>query len=316
VADVGNGDDQAEAALAVLALALAIDGVVEILRRLAVDGHQRQVTDVLAYAAFPFPVALAHRVGQLLRFRQRLLRELEGQLVFPQGNLDLHAGIGVVAEHLDHLADRLRMLRGLLDDLGHHHLPRHRLGLGTGGQQDVLADAPVLGHHEQHAMLVVHAADDAMVGALQHLDDLALRAAAAVHADDARHDAVAVQGLVHFLRAEKQVGALLVAHEEAVAVGVALDAPADEVGLVGNEPVAAAVLHDLAVALHGAQAALEGIELMLTNIEQSCQRLEGQRHAALGQRGQHVLAARQGIFVFPGLAFIVRIALAHLARLV
>jgi hypothetical protein len=243
-------------------------------------------------------------------------RELEGQLVLAQGDLDFHAGIGIVAEHLDHLADRLGMLRRLLDDLHHHHLPGQRLLLASRGEQDVLADAPVLGHHEHHPMLVVHAADEALVGALQHLDDLAFRPAATVNADDSRHDPVAMQYLVHFLRAEKKIRPVFVAHQETVAVRMPLDPAANEVGLVGNQVVATAVLHDLAVALHGPQPPLEGIELVRPDVEDGGQRLEAQRHAVVAQDLHDVFAARQRKIVFSGLPLIVRIALARLARLV
>ena len=47
VADVGDGDDEAEA----LAGALAVHGVVEVPRRFAVDGHQGQMGDVDAILA-------------------------------------------------------------------------------------------------------------------------------------------------------------------------------------------------------------------------------------------------------------------------
>ena len=69
-----------------------------------------------------------------------------------------------------------RLLRGLRDELDGHHLP----GLGAPGvrrrHEDVLRDAAVLRHEEQHAVLAVQAADDAAVGALEHLDDAARRA--------------------------------------------------------------------------------------------------------------------------------------------
>ena len=71
-----------------------------------------------------------------------------------------------------------------------------------------------------------------------------------------------------------------------------------------------------AVTLHGAQPSHEGVEFLRPDVEQPGQFFEGQRHSALGQRGQHVLAAWQGVFVFPGLALIVRIVLARLAWLV
>ena len=55
--------------------------------------------------------------GSDLRLRQRLLRELVRQVELAQRDLDLHAGIGVVAEHLGDAADRLRVRRRRLDEL-------------------------------------------------------------------------------------------------------------------------------------------------------------------------------------------------------
>ena len=64
-----------------------------------------------------------------------------------------------------------------------------------------------------------------MIGALRALEDLehaAFGAALAVVAHDARLDAVAVQHRAHLLRREVDVGLPVVAHDEAVAVAMAL----------------------------------------------------------------------------------------------
>ena len=294
VRDVGDGDDQAVA----LALALAIHRVVEVLGGLAVDGDQRQLGEVLA----PGPVLLAHHVGQLARLRLGLGRELVGQVVLAQRDLDLHAGVGVVAEHLDDAADRLGELGGLLDQLDGDDLPGLGLLAPARGDQDVLRQAAVLGHDDHHAVLVDHAADDAAVGAFEHLDQLAFGTAAAVLAGDAHDHAVAVQQLAHLLGAEEDVGLTVVATQEAEAVGVTLDAALDEVGLGRQQVGIAAVAHDLAIALHRAQATVEEVELVRRDVECGGELGEGHRHAALGEDLQHVFAAGQRVFVLLRLA--------------
>ena len=307
VRDVGDGDDQAVA----LALALAIHRVVEVLGGLPVDGDERQLGEVLT----PGPVLLAHRFGQLARLRLGLGRELEGQVVLAQRDLDLHAGVGIVAEHLDDAADRLGELGGLLDQLDGNDLARLGLLASARGDQDVLRQATVLGDDDHHAVLVDDAADDTGVGALEHLDQLALGAAAAVGAGDAHHDAVAVQYLAHLLGAEEDVGLAVVAAQEAEAVGMTLDTSLDQVGLGRQQVGVAAVAHDLAVALHGAQAAVEEVELVRRDVERSGELGERHRHAALGEKLQHVLAARQRVVVLLGLALVEGVGETHGAGL-
>ena len=305
--DVGDGDDQAVA----LALALAIHRVVEVLGGLAVDGDQRQLGEVFTAG----PVLLAHHVGQLARLRLGLGRELVGQVVLAQRDLDLHARVGVVAEHLDDAADRLRELGRLLDQLDGDDLPGLGLLAPARSDQDVLCKAAIFGHDDHHAVLVDDAADDAAVGALQHLDQLALGTAAAVLAGDAHDDAVAVQQLAHLLGAEEDVGLTVVATQEAEAVGVTFDATLDQVDLgrqqIGITPVA----HDLPVALHGAQATIEEVELVRRDVERASEFGERHRHTALGEDLQHVFAAGQRVFVLLRLARVEGVGKADRTRL-
>ena len=112
-----------------------------------------------------------------------------------------------MAEHFGHAADRLGMLARLRDQVDGHHLAG--LGLARLGRrhEDVVRDAPVLGREHQHAVLVVQAADDAPVRALQHFHHLAHRAAAMVVAGGAHRGAVAMHELAH-LRRRQENGSL------------------------------------------------------------------------------------------------------------
>ncbi|TXT23687.1 MAG: hypothetical protein FD134_2004 [Gallionellaceae bacterium] len=77
------------------------------------------------------------------------------QIMLAQRDLDFHAGVGVVAEHLHHAPDGLRVFARLLQDFQHHHLPRFGGAAFAGRNQYVLADAAVLRHHELDAVLFV-----------------------------------------------------------------------------------------------------------------------------------------------------------------
>src|SRR5690349_9391169 len=113
-----------------------------------------------------------------------------------------------------------------------------------------MADALVLGRYEKDAMLVAQASNQPLLAAFEHFNHLALRPAAPVGAGDARHHAIAVHHLAHFLRPQKQVGAAVIADKKSKAVGMPLDAAANEVEFLDHADRVAAVPHDLAIALH------------------------------------------------------------------
>ena len=121
------------------------------------------------------------------------------QIVLAQRDLDLHAGIGVVAEDLGDARHGLAMRRWLLDQFSDHHLPRLRVAPHVRRHQDILADALVFGNEIVDAAFFIKPPDDFTVGTLEHIDDHTLGTAALVDADLARGGAITVQRLVHFL---------------------------------------------------------------------------------------------------------------------
>ena len=104
------------------------------------------------------------------------------QIELAQRDLDLHAGIGVMAEHFGNAPDRLGVRRRRLDEIDGDDFAGLRLAPFGGRHEDVVRDAPVLGHEDQHAALIVQAADDAALRALEHLDEHADRPAALIGA--------------------------------------------------------------------------------------------------------------------------------------
>ena len=99
VTDVRDGHQQTPSA----SIFLRENRIIEILCRFSVNGHQRQGPQVRA----AFPIAGYQRLRQGIGFCKRPGRELEWQVMLAQGDLDLHAGVCIVAEHLDDAPDRL-----------------------------------------------------------------------------------------------------------------------------------------------------------------------------------------------------------------
>ena len=145
-----------------------------------------------------------------------------GHFVLAHRDLDLHAGIVDLAEHLGDTAERLRMQRWRLGQFDRHHLPDACVGDGVARHDDVLAIALVFRGHQPDAALVQQAADDRRLLALDDFEHVAFGPALLIVANDACLDTVAVQYRAHFLRRQVQIGSVL-ADDESVAVAMALN---------------------------------------------------------------------------------------------
>ena len=150
------------------------------------------------------------------------------QVELAQRDLDLDAGIGVMAEHFGDAPDRLRVARRLGNQLDGGDVARARAPRGARRHDDILRDAPVRRHEKEHAVLRVQAADDAAVRPLQNLDDLPGRPAAMVLAEDARPGVIAVQHLPHLRCGKKNAQRGVVRNEKSVAVRMRFDSPFEE----------------------------------------------------------------------------------------
>ena len=222
MADVGDGDDETPAAHRrlppALLVGLAVDGIVEVARVFAVDGDQRHVAQVDAMLA----VGGAQLFRQGRGMGQRLGRELVRHLVLAHGDLDLHARIVDLAQHLGHTADRLRVQRRRFGEFDRDHLPHCGTGRGVLGDQDVLAVAAVLGGDDPLPTFVQQATDDGRLAPLQDVDDTAFGTALAVVPQDTHAHPVLVQHAAHFLRREVDPGLAGVRQDITVAVAMAL----------------------------------------------------------------------------------------------
>jgi hypothetical protein len=281
------------------AVLLAKDRVVEVAGVLAIDGDEGQVAQVDALLL----VLLLHLGLELARFLDHRLGPDVRDIVAAQGDVDLHARRHVVADHLDDIALRLEARRRPMGDLDLDELTDARAGGAPRGDQHLLLDLRVVGDHEADAALFVVTPDDALVGATDHFDYAALAAATAVEAGHPHQGAVAVEHQAHLRRAEEQVVAAVVRHQETEAVAVTADTTAYQVELVHRRIGAAAGVDQLAVALHGAQTAAQGLELVFgMQTEFLDQLLAAGRRTALGQMRKNQFTTGDGVFVFFRLA--------------
>ena len=290
MADVGNGDDQAEAVGAAHLDGFAIHGIVEVARILAVDGDERHVAQVDTV----FQVGGTHFEWQLFRLLQGSGGKDVRHVEFTYSNLDFHAGVIQGAQHFDDLADGLLEAHGLLRQLDADDLPRLRLAHGT-GDEDILADALVFRRHHPVAVFLDQATDDVGVGPLRDFHDRAFRAATAVGADDAGHDLVAMQYFLHFFLRQEQVGAGVVGNDEAESIAVAGDAAGDECALVGQREDAAGIRLELAVALHRLQATDQDIHGIGMHLQRFPESLRIERRVDAAEYAENVLPAGDGV---------------------
>ncbi len=230
VADVGDRHQQAPALAATDLGRLAIDGVVEVARVLAVDGDQRDVGQVHAVLA----VGRAHLVGQRAGHGDAGFGEFVRHAVLAHRDLDLHAGVVDLAQHLLDPPDRLAVQAGRLGELHHHHLPRLGRAGRALGDQDILAVALVLRRDQPDAAFVQQAADDRLRRALDDLQHPAFRPPLAIVPHDAHAHPVLVQHRAHLVGRQVDVGLAVVAQDVAVAIAMALDDALDFIEQAGR----------------------------------------------------------------------------------
>ena len=213
------------------------------------------------------------------------------------GDLDLHARIVHVAQHLDHAADGRRVPARRRGDLHRHHLPGLRALGATRLDQDVVLDALILGGQDQHAAFLHQAAHHGPVVVLRHLDDLAFRPPPVIRPHAAHQHPVTVHDLGHFTRRQEDVGAAIVRQHETEAVSMPRHAARNEVDATDQHQGALAPGQDLTVTLHGGHTPPHSHQGPFRHPHALDQLLNGKRCAFLGQRIQDGLSAG-GIQIF------------------
>jgi hypothetical protein len=189
--------------------------------------------------------------------------------------------------------------------------PARALTAPPGRDQNVLVDPPIFRYDNRDSVLQQDAANDPAVGPFQHFDDDSLTPPAAVGADDAHQRAIAMQDLGHLPGFERQVLAAVVGNQKTIAIGMALDAPGDQAGALGQDVGALAIAQQLRLALHCPQAALKRLQLGFLDIKQYAELVESDGFALFLQNLQDVFARRQGLLVALDLTLEVRVAPAY-----
>ena len=195
-------------------------GVVKVARILAVNRHQRHVAQVHALRR----ICRRHLIGQGGGLRQRLFGKFVRHAVFAHRNLQLHARVVNLPQHLLHAPHRLAVERGRLGQQHAHHLSR--LGAAqriSRGDEHIASVAFVLRRHQPHAVFAQQAPDDGRLQrALQNLRHAPLRTPAPVAAHHAHRHAVTVQHRAHLGGGKVDVWLPIAHDDEAVPITMPL----------------------------------------------------------------------------------------------
>ena len=143
--------------------------------------------------------------------------------VFAHRDFDFHARIVHFTQHLLHTPHRLAKKSRRLGELHHHHLAGLGVAGATARDQNILAVALVFGRYQPDATLLQQAANDGLGRPLHNFHHPALRATAAITADNARFHTVFVQDRAHLVGGQIDVGAAVIARHKSVSIAVALD---------------------------------------------------------------------------------------------
>ncbi len=274
------------------------DGVIEIARRLAIDGDDGHVAEI----APSFQLGGGDGVRNGLSLLQHFGRELMRQVMLADDDFDIHSEIAGAAQNLDHAAHWPRSLLGILQQFDvHDHAGEifHRLHLhrsnadavrpGGGrsaarkfhaiGNIDPLVDPAIGGNHVAAAAADFELTDHRGVGALQHLDDFAIGAPTGLDARNSDDHAVAVHGALGLFRRKEDIACdplhRALGDQEAVAIAVHLQASHGEFAAArGDGVVAGAQLDEVAARGEPGQSGFEGRAAIALNAQLADQLLE------------------------------------------
>src|SRR5690625_3092518 len=298
VRDIGDGHDQLEAAGAGFPGA---HGVIEILGVLAVNRHQGHITQVNAMQL----VLLGHLSGHFSDLVMHFWRELGGDLVATDGNVDLHPRVHAFTKYLDHLTYRLHAGFRLLHNACRYDLSILGTTAGTGRNDHFLGNTRILGN--QHAKLGGAGTIDTHDGlgiACQHLGDGRLITATPVTSADAHQHVVTMKDPAHLAGRQYQVGLLaIVTLHKAKTVTVPHYLALDQVELVDQGIGTGPVAQYLSVAFHGRQTPSHGfLQLLIHKPQQATHVFMSNRLAILFQARQQILTTGSRIIVIARLA--------------
>ena len=245
VCDVGDRDHEPPAAPRLL----AINRVVEIARVGTVDRDERHVPEIDA----PLLGRRRHRFAELADFVAHGAWPFRGDAVRLDRDIGRDALLVGRTDDIDDLARGLLDVARVVENARHDDLAR----LGARGvafaDQDPVRNLRVVRHDDADAAFADKLPRHLVRAALEHLDELALRLATTVRADDLDRNAVTVERRPHLACGQVDVVAAVVGDHEAEAVAMAAHLAGNQLYLAGQAELVAAVLDDLAGPDHGLQ---------------------------------------------------------------
>ena len=303
--NVGNSDPQAPAAST---LGFTEDSVIEVAGVFPVDGHQRQGAQVDA-TLFGLLRHLLAETGDLLG---HLFRPGVRNAVGTQGDLDLHAGRHVLTQDFQDGADRIEAGSGALVDAHDHDLALASSLVLPFRDDDVLADAAVIGYHKTDAVLDEVTTDDVRLAGFEQAHQTRFLTTLAIDLGRLHQGIVAMHQALHLAVVQEEIRSTTLGAQKTESIFVAKHIAFDQIQAIRQGVTLVAGEHELPVALHGAQTTSQGFQrLFIGQLEDLGQLFPGHGFLmALDELQQH-LATGDGIFVFFGLALEERIFLRH-----
>ena len=89
-----------------------------------------------------------------------------GNAVVADRHFDLHPRIHVITQDFEDFTDRIHATRRALGDARHHHLALARPLVHAWRDQDILADAAIVRHHEADVVFDEETTDDIHIARL------------------------------------------------------------------------------------------------------------------------------------------------------
>ena len=153
MADIGNRHDQT----VIASDFFGKHGIVEIARRFAVYGDQRQIAQIDA----AFQIAFTNMVGDFFRSFGTRLAELVRQMVFAHSNFDFHTAVGIIAQYFDDFRHSRAVLLGISLDFADDDLTGFGFEMcdAIRFQDDTLIQAFVFRFQNRHASIHIETTD-------------------------------------------------------------------------------------------------------------------------------------------------------------
>ena len=261
---VGHISDRHHQSKATVVEGFPIHRVIKIAGVGAVNGDQSQLTQITMSV---MPIGINH-LTQALGLSQHRLWELIRQLVSKDRHIGGDAWLIGTSQYAINMPYRTAFHSRRMVDMHHHNLPWLRVRHLIQRHQNILRQTRIIRHHQCDATFKHKAANNLLMGALNHLNNAALFASATVYARHSCQHLIAMQHHAHLSWREIQVITALVGDHEAEAVGVGTDATSDEIHFARQPISSSAIAHHFTTADHALQhGPKSGIRLAVIQIQ-------------------------------------------------